>query len=60
MKFPKEIFVTIENEGKEDEFFMVNRGIKGVPKLWPKGKVGVYELKETQEVTWNYTIKSIR
>ena len=60
MKFPKKIFITIENEDEEDEFFMVNKGIEGIPELWPKGKVGVYELKEIQEVTWEYTTKSIR
>ena len=61
MKFPGKIFVTVENEGnKEDEFFIVNRSIEEAPDLWPKGKVAIYELKEVQEIIWEYTTRPFK
>jgi len=59
-KFPKKIFITIEEEGTGNEYLRVNNEIDGIESLWPKGKIGVYELKEIQEVTWEYTTKSVR
>ena len=46
-KFPKTLFVSIENEGTDDEFL---DAVKNVEKL-DNGKIAVYELREIKTKT---------
>lgn len=50
-KYPKTIFVYRDNEGTEDEFFMVCEKIEEAAEVDNSRIVGVYELKQTGTVT---------
>jgi hypothetical protein len=57
-KFPKKIFVTIEEEGTEEEFLEVNKSLESATGI-KGGIVATYELKEVQTVHWEPIIKII-
>lgn len=50
MKFPKELYVTVEYEGTEDEFLLTNKNVEDVAQVGETVKVAVYELVRTVEV----------
>ena len=51
MSFPKEIFVTVELEGTDDEIFFTGRTLRDTVDF-EDGRVAIYELKKVQNVTW--------
>lgn len=44
MKYPKQIFVQVENESSSDEY--LNANADSTDDLFNDGKIAVYELKE--------------
>lgn len=60
MKFPKEVVVTQGADGEEDEFLIIHESIEDADDIFPKGKVGIYELKEVQQVNWVYERKVVK
>lgn len=48
---PKKLFIYRENEGTDDEFFMVGEVLEDCAQKGEVVLVGVYELKEQLEVT---------
>lgn len=51
-RFPKQIFVTCEDAGTEDEYLRVNKSMAdSADYAIPKKAVGVYVLKETIAVS---------
>jgi hypothetical protein len=59
-KFPKLIFVSIENEGFKDECLVIDESIETIENAKPEGTVAVYELKEIQKVKWSFQTTKVK
>lgn len=56
-KFPKVIFVTIENAGTQDEYHAVSLNPQAVAEVGSTKKVGIYSLSHIAEVSATVDIK---
>lgn len=45
-KFPKEIVVSVEQEGSSDEYLQVNNSCDGAAEIGVKKKAAIYTLKQ--------------
>ena len=50
-KIPKTVYITVENEGRDDEYFGVSKTLDEVAVIGETVRVAVFELKELREVT---------
>lgn len=53
MKFPKKIFVYVDENGDEDPVLLVADSIKDIPEQYADTVVGFYELRETKRFVVN-------
>jgi len=56
MKFPKELFVKIGNDGSGNEYFDPHRAIDTTVDAGERAEIGVYELRNIVEARGSVTV----
>lgn len=60
MKFPKQLFVKIGNDGSGNEYFDPHRSVDTMVDAGEKAKVGIYQLREVVEAQGSVTVVKTR
>ena len=56
-KFPKKVFISVEDEGSENEFLTVNNNMDTIGVVGEEIKVGVYTLEKIVTVVTEVKVK---
>jgi hypothetical protein len=59
-KLPKELFVSVENEGTDDEYLIANKDAAKLVEFGETKRVGLYVLKEMLIVELKPAIRKVR